>query len=75
MRNFSRYLVTFFTALIIGCSWWATASGWALPHFETLEPTKNTFCPDWQKDIYGNCPPKTMRLQLGVREFADNRGK
>jgi hypothetical protein len=77
MKNYFRLLVIGFTALTIFGSWWATRNGWSLPR---LEKSKNANqyandCPTWQRDDYGNCPPRTHRLTLGQRDFQDNQGK
>jgi hypothetical protein len=75
MKNFTKYLVIALTALLVGGTWWATKSGWALPRLQALRGNTLDNCPTWQRDIFGNCPPKTVRLSLGSREYQDNKGK
>lgn len=74
-KNFLKILVTALTFLLIGSTWWATQQGWALPRLEPRPEVSIPDCPPWQRDAFNNCPPRTHRLQLGEREFQDNRGK
>jgi hypothetical protein len=77
MKNYFKILVIVFTSLLVGGSWWATQNGWSLPRLQkSTNPSQfSNDCPSWQRDAYGNCPPRTHRLSLGSREFGDNRGK
>lgn len=75
MKNFFKILVVALTTLLICSAWWATENGWSLPHLQSSNKTVQRDCPTWQRDSYGNCPPQTHRLRMGLREFEDNNGK
>jgi hypothetical protein len=75
MKNYFKIIVIAFTLLLIGGSWWATENGWSLPRLQSYGKNTNTDCPAWQRDDYGNCPPRTHRLTLGQRDYQDNQGK
>ena len=75
MKNFTKILTIGLTTLLVGGAWWATESGWSLPHLRNAGQVVQRDCPTWQRDTYGNCPPQTHRLRLGSREYEDNNGK
>lgn len=75
IKDYFKILITLLTLLLIGGTWWATEHGWSLPRLQMYERFETQDCPPWQRDAFNNCPPKTHRLQLGDREFQDNRGK
>jgi hypothetical protein len=75
IKDYLKILISFLAVLLIGGSWWATEHGWALPRLQLQQRPVYQDCPPWQRDAFNNCPPKTHRLQLGEREYQDNRGK
>jgi hypothetical protein len=75
MKNFFKILVIALTSLLVGGAWWATESGWSLPLLAKGNKATPVDCPTWQRDSYGNCPPQTHRLRMGLREYEDNNGK
>jgi hypothetical protein len=75
MKNYFKIIVVAFTLLLVLGSWWATENGWSLPHLQSSGKNINRDCPNWQRDDYGNCPPRSHRLTLGQRDYQDNQGK
>jgi hypothetical protein len=75
MKNFTKYLIVALTTLLVFGTWWATKSGWSLTRLQAMRGNTIQNCPTWQRDVFGNCPPKTLRLSLGSREYQDNKGK
>jgi hypothetical protein len=77
MQKFTRYLTIFGVATLVSTTWYASSRGYGL---ENLTAPKNLIeehkmCPDYQKDRFGNCPPRRHRRSLGSRAVYGGGGK
>lgn len=78
MNTLGKIIVTGGLAIFVLTSWVASRQGWGLPGLrdaQTLRETKRSDCPAYQRDKYGNCPPRTHRTRLGARSFFSGGGK
>jgi hypothetical protein len=79
MKSFTKIFLIAGLCLLALTAWMAARRGWGLPALrdpQTIQAAKfKGNCSDWQKDKYGNCPPRTHRARLGVRSYAQGGGK
>lgn len=79
MKYYTRVLLVVGLCLLGFTAWLASSRGWGLPGLrdpQAVQAAKyQRGCPDWQRDSYGNCPPRTHRTRMGVRNFVQGGGK
>lgn len=78
MNPFTKYLTMGGAALLAASLWLASAQGWGLSNLSNagkLSDREVQNCPEYRKDRFGNCPPKSHRYRLGRRSFYDGGGK
>jgi len=77
MSTFTKYLTVFGMVFFIGTLWYASARGFGLSNLSDPQSLResNRSCPDYQKDRFGNCPPRTHRRSLGSRAYYGGGGK
>lgn len=77
MQNFAKIIAAAGTLLLTGMLYLASVQGWGLSSLtdrQALSDQERT-CPDYEKDQYGNCPPRSHRTRLGSRNFYGGGGK
>jgi hypothetical protein len=77
MQKFTKYLTIFGVTMLISTTWYASSRGFGLDNLtgsrELIDEQK--MCPDYQKDRFGNCPPRRHRRSLGARAVYGGGGK
>lgn len=77
MNNFAKIIVVLGLCTIGATTWVASRQGWGLPGLRDPQTLKSVDrdCPAYQKDQYGNCPPRNHRRRIGARNSFDGGGK
>lgn len=77
MNIFAKILTVLGLCVFGATVWTASQNGWGLPGLRDPQTLKeeNRDCPAYQKDKYGNCPPRNHRRRMGARSLFDGGGK
>ncbi len=78
MRPFTKIITAGGLVMLVGTLWLASIKGWGLSSLndrQVLQDREVANCPEYQKDRFGNCPPRTHRHRLGSRNFFGGGGK
>lgn len=77
MSPFTKILTIVGAAALVLMLFLASTAGWGLSTLTDPQAIqdRDTNCPEYQKDRFGNCPPKSHRRRLGGRSFYGGGGK